>query len=96
MLPTTAAPKPRWPAGTGVCGGLILLARRENSFCVPVNRASSILAGLTASFGLAALVKYHAPGPVDLIGATLVIAAILVLSLPGVLQKRAQAAAPAE
>ena len=82
--------------GTGVFGGLILLDRRENSFCVPVNRASSILAGVTASFGLAALVKYHAPGPVDLIGATLVIAAILVLSLPGVLKRRAEQVQPAE
>jgi len=82
--------------GTGVFGGLILLDRRENSFCVPVNRASSILAGVVASFSLAAFLPYHAPGPVDLVGAALVLAAILVLSLPGVLTKRRGQAQPAE
>src|SRR5688572_9082776 len=39
--------------GTGIFGGLILLDKRENTFCVPVNRASSILAGVVASFSLA-------------------------------------------
>ena len=38
--------------GTGIFGGLILLDKRENTFCVPVNRASSVLAGLGASLAL--------------------------------------------
>jgi hypothetical protein len=32
--------------GTGVFGGLVLLDARESSFCVPLNRASSVLAGV--------------------------------------------------
>ncbi len=74
--------------GTGIFGGLILLDKRENSFSVPVNRASSILAGVLASTSLYFWLGKHAPGATDLFGASLVIAAILVLSLPGVLAKR--------
>ncbi|MEZ4224595.1 MAG: hypothetical protein R3B13_26835 [Polyangiaceae bacterium] len=74
--------------GTGVFGGLILLDGRENSFCVPVNRASSILAGVCASFSLALLLGRRPPGGTELFGAGLVVAAIVVLSLPSVLAKR--------
>lgn len=80
--------------GTGIFGALILLDQRENSFCVPVNRASSILAGLAASLGLMLLLGQDPPGTSELIGATLVIAAILALSLPGPLARaRARRAA---
>ncbi len=79
--------------GTGIFGGLILLDRRENSFCVPVNRASSILAGLLASLSLYVLLGKSPPGTNELVGAVLVIGAILVLSLPGVIAKRRAAAA---
>ena len=81
--------------GTGIFGGLILLDRRENTFCVPVNRASSILAGVLASLSLALFFGHRPPGPMELLGATLVIAAILTLSLPTVLKKRTEAQ-PAE
>ena len=37
----------------GVFGGLILLDKSENAFAVPVNRCSSILAGVTATSALA-------------------------------------------
>ncbi len=73
--------------GTGIFGGLILLDRRENTFCVPVNRASSVLAGLVASLGLAWLVGERIPAVTEWIGAGLVLAAIAVLSLPPVLAK---------
>lgn len=69
--------------GTGIFGALVLLDRRENSFCVPVNRASSILAGLAASASLTLFAGLAAPGPSEFLGALLVIAAILALSLPG-------------
>jgi len=75
--------------GTGVFGGLILLDRRENSFCVPVNRASSVLAGLLASAALAVLLGLKMPGGAELVGATLVVGAIVALSLPTLLAKRA-------
>ncbi|MBK7580245.1 MAG: hypothetical protein IPI67_08590 [Myxococcales bacterium] len=77
--------------GTGVFGGLILLDGRENSFCVPVNRASSVLAGLLASFSLATLLETRLPGGAELFGALLVVGAILALSLPTLLARRAAA-----
>ncbi|HMR11951.1 MAG TPA: hypothetical protein PKA88_39485, partial [Polyangiaceae bacterium] len=71
----------------------ILLDGRENSFCVPVNRASSILAGVCASLSLALLLGRRMPGPTELVGAGLVVAAIVVLSLPSILAKRGAKAA---
>ena len=68
--------------GTGIFGGLVLLDKRENSFCVPVNRASSLLAGTCASLLLAALWHARPPGWDELVGAALLIVAVLVLSLP--------------
>lgn len=67
---------------TGVFGGLILLDRRENTFCVPVNRASSVLAGVLGSLSLWALGAGRLLSPHELVGAGLIIAAIVVLSLP--------------
>jgi hypothetical protein len=75
--------------GTGIFGGLILLDKRENTFCVPVNRASSVLAGVVATLALFALGAGRAPPAAELVGALLIIAAIVVLSLP------ARAAPPA-
>jgi hypothetical protein len=74
--------------GTGVFGGLILLDKRENSFCVPVNRASSILAGICASYALYLFLGKRPPSSVELAGAALVVCAIVVLSLPSLLKKR--------
>jgi len=81
--------------GTGVFGGLILLDKRENTYCVPVNRASSILAGLVATYSLALILGERGANASELIGAALIIAAILVLSLPPLMQKRKAAAAAA-
>lgn len=67
--------------GTGIFGGLVLLDKRENSFCVPVNRASSMLAGLVAQVSLAIFVHTRWPGAREWIGAGLVTLAILVLSV---------------
>jgi hypothetical protein len=66
---------------TGIFGGLILLDGRENTFCVPVNRASSILAGVAASYLLVALLGAKLPSASELVGAGLVVGAILVLTL---------------
>lgn len=67
--------------GTGIFGGLILLDGRENTFCVPVNRASSILAGVVAAYLLVLFMDKAPPGATELIGAALVVAAILLLTL---------------
>ena len=74
--------------GTGVFGGLILLDRRENSYCVPVNRSSSILAGLVASLFLSVAYGLVQPSTYELVGAGLIIAAILALTLPSFLPPR--------
>ncbi len=74
--------------GTGIFGGLILLDKRENTFCVPVNRASSILAGVVASACLALATSEPLPSGWELVGAGLVVAAIGVLAPPGLLEKR--------
>lgn len=75
--------------GTGIFGGLILLDKRENTFCVPVNRSSSILAGVVASYGLAIVLGLSPPSAHELAGAALILAAILFLSVPPLVAKRA-------
>ncbi|HEX2452226.1 MAG TPA: hypothetical protein VHI99_00895 [Vicinamibacterales bacterium] len=77
-----------WPAlGIGAlygllycCGTLIYLDRRENTFCVTLNRCASLLAGVLGSFALTALVGERPPGGYELLGAALILVAILVLS----------------
>jgi hypothetical protein len=82
--------------GTGIFGTLIFLDRRENTFCIPVNRSSSVLAGVLASFTLAVVFGMRTPSTHQLVGAALVILAILVLSLPTILAKRRSASAGAD
>lgn len=67
----------------GVFGGLILLYPSENSFAVPVNRCSSILAGLVATCLLAiAFDNYNLPQTGEFVGAAFIIGAVLFLALP--------------
>lgn len=74
--------------GTGVFGGLILLDKQENTFCVPVNRASSVLAGLLASFFLTAAVQAPSLPLTEIVGACLILSAIAVLAVPTIFQAR--------
>jgi hypothetical protein len=74
--------------GTGIFGGLILLNRRENTYCVPVNRSSSILAGVLASLSLTLFLGRPAPSLYQLAGALLIIVAILFLTIPPLMEKR--------
>ena len=76
--------------GTGVFGGLILLDRRENTYCVPVNRASSVLAGVFATYALVLFTGAPLPGGPELFGAGLVVVAIVILSVPPLLEKWAK------
>ena len=61
-------------------GTLIYLDRRENTFCIPLNRSSSLLAGLAASYGIVFLFGERTPTATELIGTALIAVAILVLS----------------
>lgn len=75
--------------GTGIFGGLIFLDQRENTFCVPVNRASSVLAVLLASLWLtAAYPSYAAVDGAQFVGAALVLVAIGFLTIPSALTRR--------
>jgi hypothetical protein len=77
--------------GTGIFGGLILLDRRENTFCVPVNRASSILAGFVGSLALVAWLGGTMPEWPELLGAGLMVGAIVALTVPPALARRRRA-----
>ncbi|MFN0152163.1 MAG: hypothetical protein ACKVU1_15785 [bacterium] len=74
--------------GTGIFGGLILLQKQENTFCVPVNRCSSVLAGVCASFALTILLGQAAPSSRELLGAGFIITAILFLTIPTLMRRR--------
>ena len=80
--------------GTGIFGGLILLDRRENAFTVPVNRASSILAGVLATAVLSVWMGQRGVGTREVIGAVLVMGAMIVLSVPTLLKARREATSP--
>ncbi|MFO0623988.1 MAG: hypothetical protein U0325_00100 [Polyangiales bacterium] len=67
---------------TGIFGALVLLDRRENSFSVPVNRASSLLAGVAATLAMWAVGAGHPLDARESVGAALVVSAIVVLSAP--------------
>jgi hypothetical protein len=73
--------------GTGISGGLIFLDTRENTLCVPVNRASSVLAGLVTSYWLYLAYDYKRVPDNELWGAGLIIGAIGFLTIPPAIQK---------
>lgn len=74
--------------GTGIFGTLVFLDKSENTFSVPVNRSSSILAGVCASTLLAVLADLPTPSGHELAGAGLVLLAILALTLGPVWEQR--------
>jgi hypothetical protein len=67
-------------AGLYFFGTLIYLDRRENTFCIPLNRCSSLLAGVAGSYALALLYGMSSPSPALLSGAGLIVTALLFLS----------------
>jgi hypothetical protein len=79
---------------TGVFGALVLLDPRENSYCVPVNRGSSIVAGIVGSFILWALGAATLPSPVELAGAGWVALAVTALAVGPRIEARRPAASP--
>ncbi len=76
--------------GTGVFGTLVFLDKNENTYCIPINRSSSIIAGVIASFLLTLFPGINPPAPSRLIGAGLIVFAILFLTIPPALAKRKQ------
>lgn len=74
--------------GTGIFGGLVLLDKRENSYSVPVNRCASVLAGVAASYVIMIWLGGRGPSIHELMGAFLIVQAILFLTLPLLFTKR--------
>ena len=60
---------------------IILLDPRENAYCVPLERAASLVAGVGGALLLAWLWGLPAPRPAELVGAGILIGAIVLLSL---------------
>ncbi len=77
--------------GTGICGNLIYLSPGDNTFCVPVNRCSSVLAGVVATFILWLGFDGSTPKTADLIGAAFLVCTILLLSFGPRIDKARQA-----
>ena len=82
--------------GTGIFGSLVYLDPRENTFCVPVNRSSSILAGVISSSLLAVVFGQRFPSVHQLVGAGLILGAIAFLTIPPMVEKRRRPAVAAE
>lgn len=64
-----------------VFAAIILLNPRENSYCVPLERSSSLLAGLAAAYVLHAFWNQPVPTGSELIGAALLLSAIVLLTV---------------
>lgn len=61
-------------------GTLIYLDCRENTYCIPLNRSSSLLAGVVASFALALIFGLTPPSEAQLGSAAMIVVALLFLS----------------
>jgi protein-tyrosine-phosphatase len=67
-------------AGLFCFGTLIYLDSRENSFCIPLNRGASMLAGVCASSALALFFSQNPPSQTQLVSAGMIGVALLFLS----------------
>ena len=76
----------------GLFGSLIYLDGRENTFCIPVNRAASLLAGVVASFALMLLAGQPAASRGQLWAAAIILLAMALLSLPAIFARTASVA----
>lgn len=73
---------------------MILLGPRENSYCVSLERASSLVAGVGGALLLAWLWDLPPPRTAELVGAAILIAAIVLLSLAPRLAQRVSPRGP--
>lgn len=71
-----------------VFAAVILLNPRENTYCVPLERSASLLAGIVAAFILAMFWGREYPTGPELIGAAILVAAIVLLSVAPHMDKR--------
>ncbi len=74
--------------GTGLFGSLIFLDKRENTFTVPANRCTSIIAGVLATYLLAIFYGQKYPDVHQLTGVALILGAIVFLSIRAIMDKK--------
>jgi hypothetical protein len=74
--------------GTGLFGTLIFLDKRENTFTVPANRASSIIAGALATYLLAIFYGQKYPDMDQLTSVVIIIVAIAFLAYRSIMEKK--------
>lgn len=74
--------------GTGLFGSLIFLDKRENTFTVPANRASSVVSGVIATYLLSTFYGQNSPSNEELIGVILIIGTIFFLGYRSVVEKK--------
>lgn len=67
---------------------MVLLDKHENSYCVPLERSASIIAGTVAAIILAVAYGMPFPMPTELLGAGVLVLAIIVLSVGPTLSAR--------
>lgn len=65
--------------GTGIFGALLLLDAREASYCVPINRAASIVAGLVSGVLLAWVFDVPLPSLREALACAVLLASVLLL-----------------
>lgn len=69
-----------------IFGSRIYLDQRENTFCIPINRCASLLAGVTAAIILSIVFEKQFYSTTQLIGAVVLILAIITLSTPKIIE----------
>ena len=69
-----------------IFGSRIYLNNRENTFCIPINRCASLLAGVTTSILLSIALGETFYTNTQLIGAIVLIAAMFALSTPRIIE----------
>jgi protein-tyrosine-phosphatase len=57
-------------------GTAIYLDRRENTYCIPLNRCSTLLSGVVASFGLTWFLGWKPPSSIQIVAAVVILAAL--------------------
>ncbi|KAA1246568.1 hypothetical protein [Aquimarina sp. RZ0] len=73
-------------AGLYIFGSRIYLNNRENTFCIPINRCASLLAGVTAAIVLSIVFEGKFYTNIQVIGALILLMAIAVLSIPKIIK----------
>jgi hypothetical protein len=76
-----------------VFAAIILLDPHENSYCVPLERSASLVAGLGAAFIMHWVWDMPSPTGMEVLGALMLIGAIVLLTLAPKFEQRRLAAA---